>query len=263
MSLPPVFRPRVIPVLLLNRGGLYKTTCFGKPKYVGDPRNAVRIFNEKGADELVLLDIAATREGREPDYDVLAEIASEAFMPIAYGGGVHSVEQAARILSIGFEKIVLGTKAAENPDFVASVSAYCGAQSVVVCIDVKQDLLKRYRVVTESGRGKTKWNPVDLARRIADAGVGEIIVQSVDRDGRMCGYDLGLIRKIAEAVPVPVVALGGGATEDDLVSAVTQGAAAAAAAGSMFVFQGPHRAVLITYPNEARLDSLFSWNKPA
>lgn len=260
MSLPPVFRPRVIPVLLLDKGGLYKTQRFGSPKYVGDPRNAVRIFNEKGADELVLLDISATRQNREPDYATLAEIASEAFMPIAYGGGLRSLNQASQILGIGFEKVIFGTRAAENVDLIGEVSAYSGAQSVVACIDVKRDLFKRSRVVTQSGKVKTAHSPVDLARRLEAAGVGEIIVQSVDNDGRMGGYDLPLIRSIVDAVSVPVVALGGAATEQDLLAAVAEGKASAAAAGSMFVFQGPHRAVLITYPNEARLDALFSRN---
>lgn len=253
-----VFRPRVIPVLLLNRGLLYKTRGFSKPTYIGDPRNAVRIFNEKGADEIVLLDIGATPERREPDYEAISEIVSEAFMPLAYGGGINSVDQARRILEIGVEKVVLGASAADNPDFVEQVAAYCGSQSVTVCIDVKSGILGRRQVVTHSGRRKTGHDPVALARRAAAAGAGEIIVQSVDRDGAMQGYDLALVRQVVEAVNIPVVALGGAGRDEDLARVVREAGASAAAAGAMFVFQGTHRAVLISYPNDGRLEILMS-----
>lgn len=252
------FRPRVIPVLLLNRGLLYKTRGFGKPTYIGDPRNAVRIFNEKGADEIALLDIGATPEQREPDYDTIAEIVSEAFMPLAYGGGITNVDQAKRILDIGVEKIVLGSSAAENPSLVERMAAYSGSQSVTVCIDVKVGLLGRRQVVTHSGRKKTGLDPVALAKQVAAAGAGEIVIQSVDRDGAMQGYDLALVRQVVEAVDIPVVALGGAGRDEDLARAVHESGASAVAAGAMFVFQGAHRAVLISYPEDSRLQMLMS-----
>lgn len=253
-----VFRPRVIPVLLLNRGLLYKTRAFSKPTYIGDPRNAVRIFNEKGADEIALLDIGATPEQREPDYETIAEIVSEAFMPLAYGGGINSLDQAKRILDIGVEKLVLGASAARDPALVEQVAAYSGSQSVTVCIDVKSGILGRRQVVTHSGRKKTGIEPVALARQVAAAGAGEIIVQSVDRDGAMQGYDLALVRQVAEAVNIPVVALGGAGRDEDLAQVVREGGASAAGAGAMFVFQGAHRAVLISYPDDSRLQMLMS-----
>lgn len=253
-----IFRPRVIPVLLLNRGLLYKTRGFAKPTYIGDPRNAVRIFNEKGADEIALLDIGATPEQREPDYETIGEIVSEAFMPLAYGGGVSNIGQARRILDIGVEKLVLGASAAQDPAFVEQVAAYCGSQSVTACIDVKTGILGRRQVVTHSGRRKTGLDPVALARQVAAAGAGEIIIQSVDRDGAMQGYDLALVRQISEAVDIPVVALGGAGRDEDLARVVREGGASAAAAGAMFVFQGAHRAVLISYPDDSRLQMLMS-----
>lgn len=249
-------RPRVIPVLLLRDGQLYKTVRFRNPKYVGDPRVAVKIFNDKGCDELVLLDITATPQCRDPDYQLIEEIVTESFMPVAYGGGISSVAQAKTIFSLGVEKVVLNTHAIENPALISDISAIAGASSTVVSIDVGRDWLRRQRVVGECGHRRTSLDPRDWAQKVEKLGAGEIVVNSIDQDGQMAGYDLDLIGTIARAVDVPVVALGGAGKEADFRNAVQAGAAAAAA-GSVFVFQGPHRAVLITYPDEPKLSALF------
>ena len=253
---PRRMRPRVIPALLLRDGQLYKTVRFRNPKYVGDPRVAVKIFNDKGCDELILLDISATPAHREPDYALIEEIVSESFMPVAYGGGVSSAAQARRIFSLGVEKVVLNSNAVENPGLVSEISSLAGASSTVVSVDVGRDWLRRNRVMTQCGQRKTNLEPVEWARRAVAHGAGEIVINSIDRDGTMEGYDLALINEISRAVDVPVVALGGAGQESHLRQVVDAGAAAAAA-GSLFVFQGPHRAVLITYPNEDKLSTLF------
>jgi cyclase len=257
------YRPRVIPALLLHDRLLYKTRKFKAPRYVGDPRIALRIFNEKGVDELILLDIDATTRRRGPDLALIGELASECFMPVAYGGGVRSVEDVRAIIGIGVEKVVIGTRAVDDPALIAAAAAAVGSQSVVVCIDVKKDLLGRYRVHAEGGRRKTGLDPVAFARRMVQMGAGEIVVNAIDRDGTMGGFDLTLLRSVSAAVPVPVVALGGAGDEADLAAAVFEGGASAAAAGSLFVFHGPHRAVLITFPEEQRLRRLFQPPKVA
>jgi cyclase len=256
------FRPRVIPVLLLKDGLLYKTEKFRNPKYVGDPRVAVKIFNDKGADEIAIIDILATREGRQPDFQLIEEIAGESFMPLGYGGGIRTRGEVRRILSLGAEKVIINTRAVEDPDFVRAVSEDNGAQSITICIDVKKDLFGRSRAMTHCGQTKTSWDPAELAQRMEEAGAGELIVQSIDREGTMSGYDLKLTRSVAEAVAIPVIALGGAGSEQDLARAVKDGGASAAAAGAMFVFQGPHRAILITYPDDARLGALLDKARP-
>lgn len=245
-------RPRVIPVLLLKDGQLYKSVRFKTPKYVGDPRVAVKIFNDKGCDELILLDITAGTAGRAPDFDLIQEIASESFMPVAYGGGVTSVEHARRAFAAGVEKVVLNARAIAEPSLVTAVADLAGSSSTVVCIDVRRDWLGRQKVVTDAGRNGTRLDPVEWARHVTSLGAGEIVVQSVDRDGTLEGYDLKLVAAVSGAVDVPVVALGGASGVASLRAAIDAGAAAAAA-GSMFVFQGPHKAVLITYPDEREL----------
>lgn len=252
-----VFRPRIIPVLLLKDGLLYKSARFRNPKYVGDPRVAVKIFNDKGADELAVLDIMATRERRGPNMRLVEEIAGECFMPLAYGGGITTREQIRTLLSLGVEKVVLNTRAVSDPDFVAVASADNGAQSITVCIDVRRDMFGRRRVMTEGGQAKAKTDLLTLVRQLEQAGAGEIVIQSIDRDGTLSGYDLELITTVSEAVTIPVIALGGAASEVDFAAAIAAGASAAAA-GAMFVFQGPHRAVLITYPNDATLSRTFA-----
>ena len=250
-----MLRARAIPCLLLRNTGLVKTVRFGDAKYVGDPINAVKIFNEMEVDELVVFDIDASKRGAEPNYDLLADIASECFMPVCYGGGVNSVEQALRIVQLGIEKISVNTAAFLKPGLVAALSDVLGAQSVVVGVDVKRDWLGRYRVYDASSGKLTDRAPEAYAAELADAGAGEIFLNSVDQDGTQEGYDLKLIDKVARAVSVPVIACGGAGRTEDFVSAVDAGASAVAA-GSLFVFQGRHRAVLISYPPYKELERL-------
>jgi imidazole glycerol-phosphate synthase subunit HisF len=250
-------RPRIIPVLLLHRDQLYKTVRFGDPKYVGDPRNAVRIFNDLGADELVLLDIDASKERKQPNLELIEEIVSEAFMPVGYGGGIADFETARRILRLGVEKIVLCTAAAENPRLMSEASRAFGAQSVVGCIDVRKQRFRGYQCFVRSGGDRLTGSPADLARAFVEAGAGEILVNSIDRDGSFAGYDLDLVSEVAAGVSVPVIACGGAESYQDLARVVHDAGASAAAAGSLFVFQRPHRAVLITFPTEAERAGLF------
>jgi imidazole glycerol-phosphate synthase subunit HisF len=248
---------RVIPCLLLQDGGLVKTRRFGRARYVGDPINAIRIFNEKYVDELVFLDIQASRTGAQPDYDLIARIAGECFMPLCYGGGIRTLEQARRIVACGVEKISVNSMAIERPDLLRELSDELGASSVVASIDVKRDLFGRERVYHPGRRRTTRLDPVAHARAVVDAGAGEIFLNSVDRDGEFCGFDVDLIRRTSQAVNVPVVACGGAGRLEDMRAAVAAGASAAAA-GSIFVFYGPHRAVLINYPSYASVRELFA-----
>jgi cyclase len=243
--------PRIIPVLLLEDGGLVKTVRFREPRYVGDPINAVRILNDKQVDELVLLDIRATRDGRPPDWDAVAEITSEAFMPVAYGGGIGDVATATRLIQSGVEKVVVNAAAVERPADIAAIADRLGSSTLVISIDASRRPDGTYEVVTESG---TKRAGIDVrahAESMARLGAGELFLNSIDRDGTMDGYDLELIGSVANDVDIPVVACGGAGSLDDMVGAVREGGAAAAAAGSLFVFHGRHRAVLITYPTYA------------
>lgn len=251
-----MLRARAIPCLLLRNAGLVKTVRFAGAKYVGDPINAVKIFNEKEVDELVVFDIKASKQGAEPNYDLLADIASECFMPVCYGGGVKSVEQAQRIVQLGIEKIAVNAAAIFNLDLITALSDVLGAQSVVAGIDVKMDWLGRYRVYDASSGKLTDRAPEAYATDLACAGAGEIFLNNVDRDGTLEGYDLKLIDKVAKAVSLPVIACGGAGRTEDFVSAVGAGASAVAA-GSLFVFQGRHRAVLISYPPYKELERLF------
>lgn len=248
-----MLRPRIIPALLLKNQGLVKTVKFKNPVYIGDPINTVKIFNEKCVDELAILDINATLEGKSPQLDLIARIASEAFMPIAYGGGIHNLTDIKDILSIGVEKIVINSHAVEKPEFVTAASDMVGSQSIVVSIDVRKSIWGNYEVVTQGGKNKTGLDPVSFACRMEQAGAGELLVNAVDRDGTMDGYDIGLIQKVVQSVGIPVIACGGAASAADLGRAINEGGASAAAAGSMFVFYGKHRAVLITVPDEREL----------
>jgi cyclase len=241
-------KTRVIPVLLLRGQGLVKTIKFKQPKYVGDPINAVRIFNEKEADELVFLDITATPEGRGPDFELLSDIAGEAFMPMAYGGGITTLVQIRRIFELGFEKVILNSAAYKNPGLISEAAAIFGSQSIVGCVDVRKNLLGRYELCSVSAKVKEKSSLFEHLASLTQNGVGEILVNSIDRDGTMGGYDLKLLREVSAAVTVPVIACGGAGSLDHLVEAVQNGHATAVAAGSLFVFMGPHRAVMINYP---------------
>lgn len=249
-------KTRVMPVLLLRGQGLVKTVKFKEPKYIGDPLNSVRIFNEKEVDELVFLDISATPLGRGPNFSVLADIAQEAFMPMAYGGGLSSMEQVRKVFSLGFEKIVLDTVTYKNPELVREVVSVYGAQAVTACIDVRRTLLGRYALFTHSGGQKQSVELLSHLDQLSKLGVGEIMVNSIDRDGTMSGYDLKLLQTVSRAVSVPVVACGGAGSLSHLAQAVHEGGASAVAAGSLFVFLGPHRAVLINYPPRQQLTAL-------
>ncbi len=245
-----MIRPRIIPALLLQGQGLVKTVKFKDPTYLGDPINIVRIFNDKEVDELVFLDITATNENRPPAFDRLANITSECFMPLGYGGGIRSMDDIKKLLSIGVEKVILNTVAVEDPSLVRSAADHAGSSSVVISMDVKKNLLGKYEVQIRSGKKNTGLDPVRHAVEMERMGAGEIFVNSIDRDGTMKGYDLELIRRVSDAVSVPVIACGGAGKLQDLADAIKIGGASAAAAGSFFVFQGPLRGVLISYPSQ-------------
>lgn len=256
-----MLRIRVIPVLLLDNGGLTKTVKFRDGVYVGDPVNAVKIFNEKGVDEIVILDISASRKGRGPDINMIREIAGEAFMPLAYGGGISRVEDAKEIFKCGVEKVIINSNAYRNPRLISDLAAIYGRQSVVLSMDVKKKLWGGYSVWVDGGQTDTGLDPVAYAVEKENAGAGEIFINSIDRDGTMKGYDLELLRKVSSSVSVPVIACGGAASADDFRTAVSAGASAVAA-GSMFVFHGNRSAVLISFPSGEVLEKkLYSLEK--
>jgi cyclase len=246
---------RVIPCLLLRGAGCVKTVRFRNPTYLGDPINIVRIFNDREVDELVVLDMDASREGRGPCFAGLVDLASECFMPLCCGGGVRSLDDMRRLFAIGVEKVAINTQAVLNPALVASAAREFGTQSVVVSIDVETDFLRRRRVVTHGGRRSHPLDPVAHAREMERRGAGEVFLNSVDRDGTMAGYDLELIRDVAAGISVPVVACGGAGSLQDVTKALRAGAAAAAA-GSLFSFAGANRAVLVNYPDRNELDAV-------
>jgi len=239
-------RSRVIPVLLLSEAGVVKTTKFGAPVYIGDATNAVRIFSDKEADEIVILDIQASRLGRDPDFSRIEQIAAEAFMPLGYGGGVTSLQQMEKLFKIGVEKVILNSAIHACPGLLKDAARIFGSQSVVVSIDVKKDFFGRQRVYSRSGTRQEHMDLPSILASVQDQGAGEVILGSIDRDGTMKGYDLDTISFAARQLEVPLVALGGAGSIDHLDAAIRAGASAVAA-GSMFVFHGRHRAVLISY----------------
>lgn len=245
-------RPRIIPVLLVDNQDLVKTVRFSKPTYLGDPVNAVKIFNRKGVDELSILDISATKNHHGPDFELLRDIASEAFMPLSCGGGVSSVEQVHKLLAIGYEKVVLNTSLIKKPEVVEEAVRLFGGQSIVASIDAKK-IKGEYRCVICDGSEVVNITPLSLAKRAEQMGVGEIFLNSVDQDGIMTGYDLKLVKEVSDAVNIPVTACGGAGGIQDLKKVLLDGGAHAAAGGSMFVFYGRLRAVLITAPSEEEL----------
>jgi imidazole glycerol-phosphate synthase subunit HisF len=253
-----MLRTRVIPVLLLQNGGLVKGEKFKKHKYVGDPINAVRIFNEKEVDELVFLDISATNNNRDPDYSLIEDMASEAFMPMAYGGGVKSSLQVERLFRSGVEKVIINSRFYVQPDFVRECSQIVGAQSIVVSMDVKRTLFGRYEVYAFNGSKNTEIDPITYARKAEEMGAGELILTSIDREGTNSGFDLDLIQQVANSVNIPLVAHGGASSLSDFKTAVTVARVSAVAAGSYFTFHGKHKAVLLTYPTYDELEKLFS-----
>jgi cyclase len=224
-----------------------KTVKFKDPKYLGDPINIVKIFNDKEVDELIFLDIAATLENKKPPFGILSQIASECFMPLCYGGGIQNLEDMKSLFRLGIEKIAINTQAIEDPHFITVAADNFGSQAVIVSIDVKKDWLGRYQVYTHGGRKATNLDPVKCAVDMEKAGAGELLLNSIDRDGTMQGYDLELLQSVSRAVNIPIIACGGAGKTQDFAAAIKQGGASAVAAGSMFVFQGPHRAVLISY----------------
>lgn len=245
-------RPRIIPTLLIDDRDLIKTVQFGKRTYLGDPVNAVKIFNRKRIDELSILDIGATKNNREPDYELLKDIASEAFMPLSYGGGITTIEQIHNLLGIGYEKVVLNTVLVKNPSLITRVAEQFGSQSIVASIDAKR-IKNEYKCFVSDGTEATDKNPVELAKEAEKLGAGEIIINAVDHDGMMDGYDIELVKSVSDAVKIPVTAIGGAGGVRDLKNVLDEGHAHAAAGGSMFVYYGRLKAVLITAPSEDEL----------
>ncbi len=244
-----MFRPRIIPVLLLKNQGLVKSVQFKKYNYIGDPINAVRIFNDLRADELVFLDTEASLQNRTISIELIKEIGHEANMPFAVGGGIKSISEIRACINAGAEKVVLNTIALENPEFIKQASDEFGSSTISVCIDVKKVFLGKLACFTRSGSQKYNLDPFDFAFKMQDFGAGEIIIQSIDKDGAMSGYDIPLIRKLSEKIEIPLVALGGAGEIMDLKKAFKEGKASALAAGSLFVYQSKMKGVLINYPN--------------
>jgi len=253
---------RVIPVLLLKNAGLVKTTQFKDPKYIGDPLNAVKIFNEKEVDELIFLDILATPENKAIPLAFLEQVAQECFMPLAYGGGVRTVDEIREILKVGVEKVIINSQAVEQKDFIRNAVERHGSSTICVSIDVRKNFWGKYEVFTHGGRKNTKLDPVRFAVEMDQAGAGELMINSIDRDGTMKGYDCDLIKKVTNEVGMPVIACGGAGSVQDFSMAVNEAGASAVAAGSMFVFHGKHRAVLISYPEQEALKQAFKINRP-
>jgi len=251
-------RIRVIPVLLIRKGGLVKSVKFKNHQYIGDPINAVKIFNDKEVDEIVILDISATAEKRPPDWQQIKNFTSEAFMPLAYGGGITKLDEIKDLINMGVEKIILNHSAIVNPSLVEDAARWAGSQSVVVSVDVKKNAWGKYYVYGQNGSKKTNFEPVAFAKQAENAGAGEILLQHIERDGTFGGFALDIIELVSRHVNIPVVTAGGAGSIGDFRQAVKAGASAVAA-GSMFVLQGPHRAVLISYPSQSALEErLFS-----
>ena len=243
-----MYRPRIIPVLLLKNRGLVKTVAFDKPKYIGDPINAVHIFNDLHADELVFLDTEATKEKRLISLEFVKDVGEEANMPFAVGGGINTIEDIRKVIAAGAEKVVICSAAADRPEFIREAAEEFGSSTIAVCIDVKKKFLGGTKIWTHSGSKATSYTPVEFARLMEEKGAGEIIIQSIERDGSMNGYDIDLIRSIAEAVKIPVIALGGAGSTEDLKKAYHEAYANGLAAGSLFVYNDKHKGVLINYP---------------
>lgn len=249
-----MLRSRIIPCLLMHDGGLVKTRQFKDPKYVGDPLNAVKIFNEKEVDELIFLDIDATVQGRGPSLPLLRSLAVESRMPLCYGGGVATAALASQIIALGFEKVSISDAALVRPALIREMADAVGSQSVVVTVDVRKNrLLPGYTVYTRNGQQKHKVDLLDFCRQAQDLGAGEIVINAIERDGEMAGYDLPLASAVRQAVTLPITLLGGAGSVSDMQSLIDEVGLVGAAAGSLFVFKGTFRAVLINYARPARL----------
>ncbi len=252
---------RIIPVLLLKNRGLVKTLKFDEPKYIGDPINTVKIFNDKGVDEIILLDISASKEKRLPDVKLIEDIATEAFMPFAYGGGIKTVEDIRKVLRAGAEKVAINTSACENISLIEQASKIFGSQSIIVSIDVKFNSAKnKYEIFYLNGNKKNNIDLIEYVKLAENAGAGEILINSIDLDGTMQGYDINLIKKVTEVSNVPVIACGGAGELEDFAKAVKDGNAHAAAGGSFFVFCGSRNGILITYPDRDEINRVFGTN---
>jgi cyclase len=250
-----MLRNRVIPALLLNQTGLVKTTQYKNPKYVGDPINVIRIFNDKEVDELLLLDIYASKEKREPNYNLITELAGECYMPMTYGGGISNFEQADKIFSCGVEKICLQSAVICNPSFISDLAKYFGTQSIMISVDVKKNSFGQPSFFHASEEKILELDLLSLIKKFVNAGAGEILLNVVDKEGTLSGPDLKLIQKISQLIEVPLIASGGISSLADIKAAVDAGASAVAA-GAFFVYYGPHKAVLITYPKYSELEKL-------
>jgi cyclase len=252
-----MLRPRIIPCLLVKGAGLVKTVRFVEPKYVGDPINAVRIFNEKEVDELIVVDIDATAQKRKPNYTMIRNLAGECRMPLCYGGGVTNADQIQRIIGLGVEKVSICAAAVGTPDLISEGARRVGNQSIVVVLDVKKTgVMRRYELFTHNGTRRTGLRPAEFARKAQDLGAGEIVINNIDLDGVMKGYDIELVREIRRAVTLPVTVLGGAGSYDDIAALIREFGVIGAAAGSLFVLKGKYRAVLISYPNRVEKDAL-------
>jgi len=252
-----MFRPRVIPVLLLKNLGLVKSVRFKDYRYIGDPVNAVKIFNDLRADELVFLDILASKEKRKIHLDFVRNVGDEANMPFAVGGGISTIADIREIINAGAEKVVINTQAVEHPDFILRASEEFGSSTIVVSIDVRKKFLGKTQVYTFGGEKATGLDPVVFARLMEEKGAGELIITSIEKEGKMEGYDLDLIQRISEAVTIPVIANGGAGKPEHLKEAITTAHASAVAAGSLFVYHGPRNAVLVNYPTPTELHEMF------
>jgi imidazole glycerol-phosphate synthase subunit HisF len=254
-----MLRPRIIPCLLVKDKGLVKTVAFSESKYVGDPINAVKIFNEKGVDELIVLDIDATVKGAEPNYIMIENFATESRMPLCYGGGIKNTEQAKRIIGLGVEKVAISSGAIETPQLITKIANAIGNQSVVAVIDVRTEK-EQFLVYTHNGKKKVQSSLHNIIRELENAGVGEIVLNSIDNDGRMKGYNISMVENVFESINVPLTILGGAGKLDDIGDIIKRFGIIGAAAGSLFVFKGVYKAVLINYPTLAERDTLIMQN---
>lgn len=253
-----MIRTRIIPCLLLKGTGLVKTQQFNNPRYIGDPINAVRIFNDKEVDELIFLDISVTKDKKGPNFEIIKDIASEAFMPFAYGGGITNLDEIEKLINLGVEKVILNTAAFENPSLVSNAARIYGSQSIVVAIDYKSNFWGKNEVFVNCGTKNTKQEPIEYAKKMQELGAGEIFLNSIEREGMYKGYDIATIKQVSSAIEIPLIASGGAGSLSDFKRAVTLGGASAVAAGSLFVFYGIHRAVLITYPSYSEIREILN-----
>jgi imidazole glycerol-phosphate synthase subunit HisF len=243
-------RIRVIPILLIQNGKLVKTIQFNKPTYIGDPLNAIKIFNDKEVDEIIVLDISASLQKKSPDFNFIKQFASECFMPLGYGGGIKTLEDAKKVFASGAEKVILNTALIDNPELITEIANIYGSQAVVVSIDIKKNIFGKYQIFTNSGTKKIKINLINWIKDIESLGAGEIIVNSINNDGKMQGFDLELIKLVSQATKLPVVACGGASSLEDFKNAISYGKASAVGAGSVFMFNGKLKGVLISYPSQ-------------